>query len=186
MRKLFLIFLMITLVTTFQMSGMIDHSKFSITIGGGIKNISEEIFETVYGTNNIAYSIDFAFKLGKSLEMFVHTDYFKAEGELEFDPKATTLTIIPVEAGVRMLLGKGKLRPYVGVGAGYYMLKEENFIGTVDDNSIGFFGEGGLKFYFGKLFLDLKIKYIQLKYDVADTKIDLGGLSYFGGIGFGF
>lgn len=186
MRKLFLIFLMITLVTTFQMSGMINHSKFSITIGGGIKNISEEIFKTVYGTNNIAYSIDFAFKLGKSLEMFVHTDYLKAEGELEFDPKATTLTIIPGEAGVRMLLGKGKLRPYVGVGAGYYMLKEENFIGTVDDNSIGFFGEGGLRFYFGKLFLDLKIKYIQLKYDVAGTEIDLGGLSYFGGIGFGF
>ena len=186
MRKLFLIFLMVTLITTFQMSGMINHGKFSITIGGGIKNISEEIFETVYGTNNIAYSIDFAFKLGRTIEIFAHTDYLKAEGELEFDPKATTLTIIPVEVGLRTLLGKGKLKPYVGIGAGYYMLKEENFIGTVDDNSIGFFGEGGLRAYFGKVFLDLKLKYIQLKYDVSGTKIDLGGLSYFGGIGFSF
>jgi len=66
------------------------------------------------------------------------------------------------------------------------MLKEENFIGTVDDNSIGFFGEGGLRVYFGKLFIDLKLKYNQLKYDAAGTDIDLGGLSYFGGIGFSF
>ena len=186
MRKLSLIFIIITMIATFQISGMINQSKFSITVGGGIRNISEEIFETVYGTNNIAYSIDFAYKLGKSLEMFVHSDYLKAEGELKFDPKATTLTIMPAEAGLRILLGKNKFKPYVGLGAGYYMLKEENFIGTVDESSIGFFGEGGFRFYFGKLFIDMKLKYIQLNYDVTGTKVDLGGLSYFGGIGISF
>ncbi len=186
MRKLSLIFIIITMIATFQMSGMINNSKFSITFGGGIRNISEGIFETVYETNNIAYSIDLALKLGKSLEMFAHSDYFKVEGELEFEPKATTLTIIPAEAGLRILLGKGKFKPYLGLGAGYYMLKEENFIGKIDENSIGFFGEGGFRIYFGKLFLDLKLKYIQLKYDVSGTEVDLGGLAYFGGIGISF
>ena len=186
MRKLFLFLLLIIMIFTVQVIGGIHQSKFSITVGGGLKNINEEIFATVYGSNNIAYSIDFAFKLKRSIELFIHSDYLKAEGELLFDPKETTLTIIPAEVGLRLVLGKKMFRPYIGLGAGYYMLKEENFIGTVDDNSIGFFGEGGLRFYFGKLFLDLKVKYIQLKYDVAGTEIDLGGLSYFGGIGFGF
>jgi len=87
MRKLILILLLIILFATVQMSGMINQSKFSITVGAGVKNISEEIFKTVYGTGNIAYSIDLAYKLGKTLELFVHTDYFKADGELLFDPK---------------------------------------------------------------------------------------------------
>jgi len=186
MRKLILILLLIIMFTAVQLTGMIDNSKFSITIGAGVKNITEEIFKTVYGSNNIAFSIDLAYKLGRTLEMFVHTDYFKADGELAFDPKATTLTVFPAEAGLRMVLGKSKVKPYLGLGAGYYMLKEENFIGKVDDNSIGFFGEGGLRVYFGKIFLDLKLKYNQLKYDVTGTEIDLGGLSYFGGIGISF
>ncbi|MEN8222645.1 MAG: outer membrane beta-barrel protein [Acidobacteriota bacterium] len=187
MKKLILFLLIAAFITTFQISGaIIDHSKFSITIGAGTKNISEDIFETVYGSGNIAYSLDLAFKLGGSLEAFVHTDYLKAEGELEYDPKKTTLTIMPAEVGLRILLGKGKFKPYLGIGAGYYMFKEENFIGTVDDNSIGFFGEGGFRYYFGKLFIDLKLKYIQLKYEVSGTDIDLGGLAYFGGIGIRF
>ncbi len=187
MKKLILFLTIVAFMATFQISGvMIDHSKFSITIGAGTKNISEEIFKDVYGSGNIAYSLDLAFKLGRSLEAFIHTDYLKAEGQLEYDPKDTTLTIIPAEAGLRILLGKNKFKPYLGLGAGYYMFKEENFIGTVDDNSIGFFGEGGLRYYFGKFFIDLKLKYIQLKYEVSGADINLGGLSYFGGIGIRF
>lgn len=187
MKKLILFLIIVAFVATYQVSGvMIDHSKFSITIGAGTKNISEEIFKTVYGSGNLAYSLDLALKVGSSLEFFVHTDYMKAEGELEFEPKNTTLTMIPAEAGIRLLIGKSKFKPYLGLGAGYYMFKEENFIGTIDDNSIGFFGEGGFRYYFGKLFLDLKLKYIQLKYEVSGTDINLGGLSYFGGIGIRF
>ena len=187
MKKLILFLLIAAFISTFQISGiMIDHSKFSITIGAGTRNVSEDIFKTVYGSGNIAYCLDIAFKIGRSLEIFAHSDYLKAEGELAFDPKKTTLTIMPVEAGLRILLGKNKFKPYFGLGAGYYMLKEENFIGTVDDNSIGFFGEGGFRYYFGKFFLDLKLKYTQLKYEVSGTNINLGGLSYFGGIGIRF
>ena len=174
------------MIASFQMNVMAGSGKFSVTLGGGIRNISEDIFKTVYGSNNIAYSIDLALRMGRALEVFIHSDYLKAEGELEFDPKKTTLTIIPAEAGIRFFLGKSRVRPYLGAGAGYYMLKEENFIGTVDDNSIGFFGEGGVRVYFGKIFIDLKAKYIQLKYDVSGREMNLGGLSYFAGIGFSF
>ncbi len=186
MKKLLKTLLIVTLITTFQISGMASQGKFSITVGGGLKNISEDIFKTVYGTNNIAYSIDFAYKIGKSLEVFLHSDLFKAEGKLKFDPKKTTLSITPAEGGLRMLFGKNKFKPYLGLGVGNYKFKEENFIGTVDDSSIGFFGEGGLRIYFGKLFLDLKLKYLQLKYSISSVDVNLGGLSYFGGIGICF
>ncbi len=186
MKKLFLFLLIVVFLTTAQSFGTIDHTKYSLTVGAGIRNITEDIFETVYGTNNIAYSIDLAYKIGKSLEFFIHSDYLKIDGELLFDPKETTLTVIPAEAGLRYFLGKSKIKPYLGIGGGYYLLKEENFIGTINDNSIGFFGEGGIKISFGKLFLDLKAKYIKLDYEVLGTDIDLGGLSYYGGIGISF
>jgi len=161
--------------------------SINITLGGGMKNMTDPIFETVYGTNNIAYSIDFAYKSAGIIEIFIHSDYLSSTGELEYAPKDTTLTIIPVELGLRALFGKSKLTPYLGLGAGYYMLKEENFIGTIDDKKFGFFGEGGLRFNFGKhIFIDLKLKYNQLKYTISSTSRDLGGLSYYGGIGFSF
>jgi len=186
MKKLSLILLIVAMITTFQLSGTINQGKFSITVGGGLKNISEDTFKTIYKTGNIAYSIDFAYRLGESLEVFLHSDFLKTEGELKFDPKKTTLTITPAEAGLRMMFGKDKFRPYLGLGIGYYKFKEENFIGIVDDSSIGFFGEGGLRIYFGKLFLDLKLKYLQLKYSISSVDVNLGGLSYFGGIGICF
>jgi len=158
-----------------------------------MKNISESIFETVYGKNNIAFSMDLAYRTRGVLEIFLHTDYFSADGKLQFDPKNTNLKIIPLEFGFRAVFGKSnilkrsKINPYIGVGAGYYMLKEDNFIGSVNEKKFGFFGEGGLRFNFGKkIFLDLKIKFIQLKFLVDTESRNLGGLAYFGGIGYRF
>jgi hypothetical protein len=73
------------------------------------------------------------------------------------------------------------------VGTGYYLYREENVIGTVDEAKIGFFSEGGLRFHFTKgFFIDLKGKYIFLKVTGAEGQVDLGGFSLMGGIGISF
>lgn len=187
MKKLTSVLIAVSLLFLFNSFSFGKSGSINLTIGGGIKNMTEPIFKTVYGSNNIAYSVDLSYKTSGIFEIFLHSDYLSAKGELEFDPKDTTLTVIPIEFGLRFVFGKSKFNPYIGLGGGYYMLKEENFIGTVDDKQFGFFGEGGFRFHFGaKLFLDLKLKYNMLKYSINDISRDLGGLSYYAGIGFSF
>lgn len=187
MRKLTMMLIIISAVAFLNAMEDSSQKKLRLTIGAGIRNVSQSTFEAVYGTNNLTYSLDIAYKVGRSFEVFLHSDYLSAKGSLDFDPKATTLTIFPAELGVRFVLGEKKFLPYIGLGGGYYMLKEENFIGSVDENKFGFFGEGGFCFNFNKtFFIDLKLKYNILNYDLNGTDIDLGGLSYYGGIGIRF
>ncbi len=167
---------------------ILNAEKFSFYLGAGIRNVTEERYEEVYGKNNITYSADIGFKIFRSLELFLHTDYFKCDGKLTFSKENTTLTIIPIELGARYILSNKIIKPYIGAGMGYYTYKEENFIGTIDDNKTGFFAEGGIRLFVTKpLFIDLKFKYISLNIKNNEgSDIQLGGISYMGGIGVTF
>ena len=97
---------------------------------------------------------------------------------MTYTKEETKLKIIPVELGARYLIKVGNgcsLFPYIGAGAGYYMYKEENVIGTVDEKKIGFFAEGGLRFYLmSSFFIDAKVKNVFLKVD----DLQLGGFAF--------
>ena len=171
-----------------------EESNFSFSIGAGIRNVvgvedknGKNLYTEVYKKYNIAYSIDFGCRLSKSLRLFLHSDYFSADGKLTFTGEDTDLTIIPVELGIRFFMGKTKIFPYIGGGIGYYFYREENVIDTVEDKKFGFFCEGGLKFQSTKLlFIDLKFKYTFLKVDGFEGQVVLGGLGIIGGIGISF
>jgi len=166
----------------------VQAADFSLTLGAGIRNIGEkDLAEEIYGTGNMSYYIDLGYNVSPALQIFLHTDYFSVKGELTFTKEETTLTLTPIELGARYFLGKKRFFPYVGLGAGYYMYKEENVIGTIDGKGFGFFGEAGFKVEItGPIFIDLKLKNVFLKVDGANGQIDLGGLSYMGGIGLAF
>lgn len=160
--------------------------KFSLSVGAGMRSVADDLYKDVYDGSGITYSIDFGVRLGQALEAFLHTDYFTRDGELTFSAEETTLTIIPIELGARYLIKADKnckLYPYIGAGAGYYMYKEENFIGTVDDKKFGFFVEGGVRYYLmSSFFIDAKVKNVFLK--VEDVK--LGGFAFMGAVGLSF
>ncbi|MCP4218328.1 MAG: outer membrane beta-barrel protein [bacterium] len=167
-------------------------NSFSLCIGAGMKNISEDIYKDVYGSSGMSINVDVAFILTKTLEVLAHTDYFSKSGEVTLTKEETTLKVTPVELGFRYLMRvdkkcKLKLFPYIGAGGGYYMVKEENNIGTYEENKISFFVEGGFRFYMGSLFFDAKIKnvFLDLEDDLGAT-VKVGGLSYMGGIGISF
>jgi hypothetical protein len=167
--------------------------RFSVSVGAGMRNISDDLYKDVYDSGGISFNVDFGVRIWKSLEVFLHTDYFSIDGELTYTLEKTTLKIIPIELGARYLFSvnkkcKPKLFIYLGGGGGYYMYKEENVIGTVDEKEFGFFAEGGFRFYFMKaFFLDAKIKNVFLQVECSEgDKIKLGGLSYMGGIGISF
>jgi hypothetical protein len=166
---------------------------FSLSVGAGMRNFKDNRYKSVYDTGGISYNIDLGVKIWKSLEVFLHTDYFSKDGELTFTGEDTTLKITPIELGARFLIKVNKdcrlkLFPYIGAGAGYYMIKEENYIGTFDEKEIGFFAEGGLRYYLmGSFFIDVKLKNVFLKVeDDQGNKMDTGGFTYMGGIGISF
>jgi outer membrane protein W len=163
--------------------------KCSLSIGAGVRNFSESGFKDVYGSSPITYSIDFGVKIWKNLEAFLHTDYLKKNGKLTFTQEASTLKIFPLELGARYLFSlnetcKVKLFPYLGAGAGYYMIKEDNPIGNLDEKRTGFFVEGGLRFYLVKsFFIDAKLKDVMVK---TKAGIKTGGFAYMAGLGISF
>lgn len=177
----------IVLSILFMMTCLSPAKTGSLTLGAGMRSVSESLFEDVYGKNNVAFAVDLGFDLGTSIQVFFHTDYLSKEGQLTFTLENTKFTLIPLELGARFLFGKNKFKPYLGAGLGYYMYKEENVIGTVDEKKFGFFGEGGLRFLVGRsFFIDLKLKNVFLKVDGAQGSINLGGFAYMGGIGIVF
>lgn len=180
-----------------------QYGKFSITVSAGIRSISEQMYERVFGKNNIAYGLDLSYRLGNSVSIFMHTDYLSVNGETTLTKEAAKLTIMPIEAGMRFYLAKGKFVPYIGFGAGYYDVKEEVSIGnetnTFSAKEVGFFGEGGLKFYFtNSLFIDLKGKYVSLTISPEENIVNdgngfiyleerkLAGIAFLGGLGISF
>ncbi len=177
--------------------------KFSITVSAGIRSIPEKMYERVFGKNNLAYGLDLSYKLGNSVAVFLHTDYLSVNGETTLTQETVKLTIMPIEAGMRFYLTSGKFIPYIGIGAGYYDVKEEVSIGnatnTFSAKEVGFFAEGGLKFYFtNSIFIDLKGKYLFLNIAPEENIVNdgngfiyleerkLNGIALMGGLGISF
>ena len=169
--------------------------SFAITLGAGGRNFSNNLYKDVYGGTPVIYSFDFAVRVIRPLEIFLHSDYLSVNGKTTYTKEGTTLKITPLELGFRYILSqnkscKQKIFPYLGAGAGYYLIKEEFAAGVpiepVDEKRLGFFAEGGVRFYFSKsLFIDAKLKYISVSVNLEDTT-KLGGLAYIGGLGFSF
>jgi len=188
--KKFLILILVIFVVNMLLISETTHNtynnkKFSIELGAGVRGIASERFSSVYSGTSICYSLDIAFKIMKSGEIFLHSDYLSIEGETSYTKEKTTFKMTPAELGFRLLLGKKSFVPYIGLGSGFYSYEDVHpGLTSLSESKMGFFGEGGLKFFVSQsLFLDLKVKYIMLK---SEKDVDLGGLTYTGGIGFRF
>lgn len=163
---------------------------FSLSVGAGMRSIGDNLYKEVYENGGVFFYADMAYRIAKPIEIFVHGEMFKKEGKTTFTHDDTTLKITPLEAGIRLIIaGKNpeqKLFPYLGVGAGYYLINEENVIGVWDEKKFGFFGEGGLRFFLmDSVFIDVKGKYTSLKVKLDETnERNLGGFVFMGGVGF--
>lgn len=177
--------------------------KFSITVSAGIRSIPEKMYERVFGKNNLVYGLDLSYRIGKTTVIFIHSDYFSVNGSTTTTEEDVKLTITPIEAGMRIFLSRGKFVPYLGAGAGFYNVKEEVTIGNTSNEfsakEMGFFAEGGLKFYFtNSLYVDIKGKYLILNIVPEENIISdnggfiyleerkLNGFSLMGGLGISF
>ena len=99
-----------------------------------------------------------------------------------------TLDVIPLEAGLIFSLAPGKdINPYIGGGAGYYIMDGEVKLGGMKsdldvDNEVGYYAVGGIEVKLGKsvaLFVEAKYTWLKIKKVEgidADAKLDgIGG-----------
>ncbi len=143
---------------------------------------SEQAFKDIYGSG-LMYGGEIAFRLGGPVKLWIDGMYYRGKGKLTYTEEDTTLTLIPIGAGVRAELPKGAFIPYAGAGLRYYMYTEENVIGTAKKNGLGFVGFAGLNLKIAKGFLlDLRAAYSSCKLTPADFTINVGGFELGGGL----
>jgi opacity protein-like surface antigen len=123
---------------------------------------------------------------GSKIAGWLEGSYRAETGELTYTKEQTEVSVLAVEAGALYRFMTGDLNPYAGAGIGYFMFKEENeAIGQVKQNKIGFCLVGGASYVLGKNFIvDARLKYEFCSMKPADFDIQVGGLT--AGIGIGF
>lgn len=155
-----------------------------IKVGANYFRPSKQIFRDIYG-NGVMYRAEIGFGIGRGLELWMGGGYLSKKGELSFTKERTKLQILPVGWGVRYISIEGNINLYTGIGLNYYQVKETNPIGEVGKGKLGFGGEtGAFTRITGGLIIDFHIDYYYCKIELADRKIDIGGLTV--GIGLGY
>jgi hypothetical protein len=147
---------------------------------------SEAVFKEIYGESPV-YGGEVSLKIMGGLSIWVAGNYFNKTGKLTFTEESTTMTLIPVFGGLQYEFLSGRIRPYIGAGAGYILYMEENPIGKVEDGGLGFMGRAGMRVLItGPLFLDLQASYSVCKVKPAGIEADLGGIQAGVGLGLQF
>jgi len=97
------------------------------------------------------------------------------------------VSLVPLEAGIKLRLRSGVLNPYLGVGGGYFHYKEKTSLATVIEKRLGLVGRAGLFAKIAGLFvLDVSAQYEYCRMKTATGRLDVGGFHIGAGLGVEF
>ena len=147
---------------------------------------SEQAFKDIYG-GGPTYGIELEFDIFKGIGFRLGGEYFARRGKLTYTEEETSLRLIPIFAGVYYALGSKAVGFSAGAGVHYVLYHESNVLGTVDKGGLGFaFNGEGYWSFVPSVRLFLFGAYASCIMTPADFKINVGGLSIGGGLGFAF
>ncbi len=158
----------------------------ALLVRGGLFMAGKQEFKDVYD-NPTVLGGELRFG-GENLGAWLEGGYLSKTGELTLTKEKTKVRIFSVEGGLIYRFMTGKVCPYAGAGAGYYMYKEESdALGEAKQNKVGFCGVLGVGFQLlHPLLIDLKVKYNSCKMKPADNDINIGGITLSAGVGIRF
>lgn len=148
-------------------SGDRENQNFlTLSAGAGGKFMSDSTFRDVYGSVIPAWQMGLGIFLWENLELFLQTDFFSKEGEETFSKEDTSVRVFPVELGTTYFLSGKRLQPFISLGCGYYIFKEESSMGEASSQTFGVLAQLGARYHIKeKLIIDIKGKYSQFKTD---------------------
>ena len=176
------------IITAFILFGTLAYGgdRFRLEAIGYYFQPTESAFKDLYG-GGMSFGGEFSATIWKSIGMWVGTDVFSNNGECTFTKDKIELQIIPFHGGLKFQLPNPRIKPYAGIGIGYFKYKESTPFSKVDKGDIGYLGQIGCLFkVVGGLFFDIKGSYSYCSAKPQDIRANLGGLKAGLGLGFEF
>ena len=147
---------------------------------------TESAFKDIYG-GGMSYGGELSVTIWKWIGMWVGGDLFSNKGESTFTKERIELQIIPFHGGLKFQLPNPRIKPYAGIGIGYFNYKETTPFSKVDKGNIGYIGQIGCLFkVVGGLFFDMKGSHNYCSAKPQDMRANLGGLRAGLGLGYEF
>lgn len=145
---------------------------------------AESAFRDIYG-GGLCFGGEVTVGLAGRFSLWASADYFSKTGALTLTGEEAKLRIIPVLAGLKYSFGPfGPVRPYLGVGPGYFQYKEKSVIGVVEKGSLGFGVKAGACFEIpGGVLIDLQAGYTHCLVKPQEIEANIGGFQVALGIG---
>ncbi len=164
-------------------------SSFTLALGAGGRMFNESQMQDAYGKTNVSLQGEIGYFLAKKIALAFDFGYLTKTGKSSFEEAQENLkfSMLSAEAGPKIYFGVNKIKPFLGLLAGYFIVKEEaGQIGKVEKKQFGFSAAFGLEYNLASsIFLQLKIKYSFLKIE-TDQSRDLGGINAGLAVGFAF
>lgn len=188
MKKAVLVLLALPLLTPPSEAAV----RWQAGLFGGWRTIKDETLRAVYG-GGLVYTPSLSRRISKKLWVGVEFEggYVK-EAKIGLFEEASRLSVRGAHAFLLYGQDRGKVRPFLKVGAGLYSFKMDidspyvqasNFA----SNDVSILLGGGLKVMVTrKVFAAAEIKYAALWADPFDDMVDLGGIRFLAGIGLDF
>lgn len=155
-----------------------------VKIGANYFSPSEKSFKDIYG-EGVTFGGEINIKLWKFINLWLVSNYYSKKGSLPFTKESTKMTLFPIGGGIKLILQKNVINPYIGIGPVLYIYKENNPIGVAEGTGIGIMGEIGCYFRIaGGFLVDASVNYSYCEVKPQKIKANLGGIQ--AGIGLGF
>jgi len=121
-----------------------DRAGTSVTLKASYFFPSDSVFREVYSTG-LFYGADVAVPVAGPLRLWAGVELFAQTGQLSISEEPTKVRILPLFAGLRLEFDRSKIRPYLGAAAAYFLLHEENPLGTANEGGIGLISQAGVQ-----------------------------------------
>lgn len=129
------------------------------TLKGSYFLPTADVFRDVY-SGGPAFGVEAAVPIGGVFQVWTGVEYFGKTGRTTVTEEETKVRVVPIHLGLRFEFGKKALHPYVGAAAAYFLLHEENALGTVSEGGLGFLAQAGFMARIGgAVWLDINAGY---------------------------
>lgn len=153
----------------------------AVTLKAGFFLPADSVFRDAYA-GGPAFGLDLAVPVSGPFQIWAGGELFAKTGLLPVSEEETKVRVIPLYAGLRAQFGRKNARPYIGAAAAYFLLHEENPLGSASESGLGLLTQAGVKMRLGgPLWLDLFAGYRLCTIKTAGEEpleAGLGGLSF--------
>ncbi len=174
------------ILSLFLSAAPLPASDLSITIFGLYFIPSENAFKDIYG-NGTEFGGEIKYSFLANCGIWLSGSYYEKQGELSFTREKTVVSVVPLAAGLSLQIPGDWIRVYWDGGIGIFNFQEENPIGRVTQNRLGYLTKIGASFFpFKGLVLDVFIRYSFCRIRPLEIEANIGGLSFGVGLGWRF